>query len=156
MVFLEVLVNANVVLLGVVERAGVEVSSIEERGAAGDVVGAGGSAAGIGRGGSGRTEGLRGGTLNVAKGQVGGLVSVEQQDLGAVWLDGVREGDEGRILVGLDGGAVRSEREVGLIAGKEEELMVRDDRSAYAEGKIVGVVRSHADSCGRAVFPAGG
>ncbi len=145
-VLLEVFIQPDVVLLGVVVGAGVEVAVINDRGAAGNVIG-GGCAAGAG-------EELRGGALDAGEGKAGRFVLVEQLHLRAVGLGRVGKGDKGGIFKGGVGGAVRLEGEVGLIAGEEEELMVRDNRTADAEGEIVGVVRGNAGALGRTVLPA--
>lgn len=71
-IFGEVLIDADVLLLGVVVGTGVEVALIEDGRAAGDVVGAGRSTAGVGRGRGRRSKSLRRRLLDVAEGEIGG------------------------------------------------------------------------------------
>jgi len=115
-VLVEVFIEPEIVLLGVVVGARIEVAVIDDGRVTRDVVGGGGAA--------GAAEELRGSALNAGEGEIGRLVLVEQSDFGTVGSGGGGEGDESWIFKGAVGGSIRSQREVGLVPGEEEELVV--------------------------------
>ena len=137
-IFIKVLVEADVVLLGVVVAAGVEDALIEDRGGAGDVVGGGCAATSVG-GYVLCAKGLGGGLEDVRKGKGGGVLG-EEGELRAVGLGGLRKLGEGWVFIGLEACAVGGESAVGLVTNEEEELVFFEDGAADAKGEIVDVV----------------
>ncbi len=148
---MEVLVDADVVLLGVVIAGTVEIPGVENRQRArnGNVVKGSYIPCSIGAGllcclSRKRVAPQRsGGGRDFGVDHPGHRVFLHQSDFGAVGRRSGGEGHKRRIFEPLERCPVRRQRKVRLIADKEEELFVRNHRPSHGKGHVVDVIWIH-------------